>query len=105
MARVKDGAQKYFVLYNPKSVEQGSTEDITIPPDDTEYTIDYKSNIIAIANNVPSIKKYKLKFSNSMNTQLKAVSIPNYIKISVSFDEKYIPLIYSSLTDENCKTD
>ena len=40
-----------------------------------------------------------------MNTQLKAVSIPNYIKISVSLDEKYIPLIYSSLTDENCKTD
>ena len=97
MARVKDGAQKYFVLYNPKSVEQGSTEDITIPPDDRVYTIDYKSNIIAIANNAPRIKKYKL--------QLKAVSIPNYIKISVSLDEKYIPLIYSSLTDENCKTD
>ena len=105
MARVKDQAQKYFLLYTPKKIEQGDESDeLIITTDENQFNIDYQSHIKAKAENVPKIKKYKLNFSNSMNSKLQYPNLPNYIKIYVSPNtENNNPILYSSLDDEECK--
>ena len=100
MARVKDGAQKYFVLYNPKEVEEQDSQSIIISKDNSLFPISYNSHIEATAKNVPKIKKYKLDFTGT-----KKSNIENYINIKVSpSDVNNSPIIYASLENEDCKT-
>ena len=97
MAMVSNGPKKFFYLYTPYKVPLKSE---MLPKTKELTTIEFNKNLTAVANDAFIIQKYKLKFSNSLNKNENTI----YFKIKISHikgDES--PIIYSSLTDEDCK--